>query len=117
MRHHDKQRSFGRVKKVRTGLMRSLARALVLHGSIVTTVAKAKEIRPYVEKLVTVSKKDTVASKRIVAARLGNDMEVSFKLHSEIAPRYMERSGGYTRITKLGRVGAAVMESARIEFV
>ena len=61
MRHHDKQRSFVRVKKVRTGLMRSLARALVLHGSIVTTVAKAKEIRPYVEKLVTVS--NTIESK------------------------------------------------------
>ena len=117
MRHHNTQRKFGRVRKVRVALIRSLIRALVLNESIETTVAKAKEIRPLVEKLVTLAKKDTVASRRIIAARLGNDVEVSNKLHNELAKVYKDRNGGYTRITKLSKFSGSTRDHARIEFV
>ncbi len=117
MKHHKKGRKFGRVRKVRVGLMRSLARALVLHGKIETTVAKAKELRPFIEKLVTLSKKDTVASRRLVEARMGNDKEVASKLHKEIAPKYKDRPGGYTRIVKLGKKSDLSNDKAVIELV
>lgn len=117
MRHHSKGRTFGRTRRGRTALLRSLARSLVLREGIVTTVAKAKELRPFVERLVTASKKNTLASRRIVAARLGGASEAVKKLHDTLAPRYASRAGGYTRIVRLGRVGKRVMESARIEFI
>ena len=117
MKHHKKGRKFGRVRKVRTALMRSLARALVLNGKIETTVAKAKELRPFVEKLVTLSKKDTVASRRLVESRMGNDKEVSAKLHKEIAPKFKDRDGGYTRVVKMGKKSDLANDKAIIEFV
>ena len=97
--------------------MRSLARSLVLQEGIVTTVAKAKELRPFVEKLVTASKKNTLASKRTVHERLGNSLDAMKKLHETIAPRYAKRAGGYTRIIQLGKIGKQATLSARIEFV
>ncbi len=117
MRHHTKRRIFNRPKRQRTALLRGLARSLVLEEGITTTIAKAKELRPYVEKLVTASKANTLQSKRFVESRLGSKSEAVQKLHDTLAPRYMERAGGYTRITRLGRVGRRVAESARIEFV
>ena len=117
MKHHKKGRKFGRVRKVRVAMLRSLLRALVLHGKIETTVAKAKEIRPMIEKLITLSKKDTLASRRLVEARMGNDKEVSEKLHKEIAPKYKERQGGYTRVVKLGKSVDPSRDKAIIEFV
>jgi len=117
MKHHKKGRKFGRVKKVRVALMRSLARALVLNGKIETTVAKAKELRPFIEKMITISKKDSVSSRRLVESRMGNDKEVSKKLHEEIAPKYKERSGGYTRVIKLGSKADTSNDKAVIEFV
>ncbi len=96
--------------------MRSLARSLVLHEGITTTIAKAKELRPMIERLVTTSKINTVASRRTVAARI-NSAEATKKLHDTLAPRYKTRNGGYTRIVKLGRIGTRVGEQARIEFV
>lgn len=116
MQHHKNTRTLNRPKRQRTALLRSLARSLVLQEGIVTTVAKAKELRPYVERLVTSSKKNTVASRRLVLARLGS-AEATEKLHGELAKRYAKRAGGYTRIVKLGQVGKRVMEAARIEFV
>lgn len=116
MRHHSAQRKFGRVRKVRTALMRSLARALVLEGSIETTLPKAKELRPYVEKLVTLAKEDSVTSRRLLASRLGNDVETSSKL-IELGKEYQERPGGYIRITKLGTFSGSTRDHARIEFV
>lgn len=116
MRHHKKTRTLHRTKRQRTALLRSLARSLVLEEGIVTTVAKAKELRPYVEHLVTSSKANTVASRRLVASKLGST-EATKKLHDELAKRYEKRAGGYTRIVRLGRVGKRVGESARIEFV
>lgn len=117
MRHHNKNKKFGRVRKVRTALMRSLARALIVNGGIETTITKAKALRPYVEKMVTIAKKDTLASRRLIASRLGNDSEASKILHETIAPKYKERNGGYTRITKLGAFEDSNRDKAKIELI
>lgn len=117
MKHHKSQRKFGRVRKVRTSLLRGLVRSLVLHERIETTIAKARELRPQVEKLITVAKKDTLASRRLITSRLGNDAETSKKLHEVIAPRYKERPGGYTRISKLGTFEDVMRDKAIIELV
>lgn len=117
MRHHSKKKTLGREKTQRNALMLSLARSLLLKGAVVTTLAKAKAVRPFVEKIVTSSKKSTPAAKRILASRLGNDMGLLTKLYKEVAPKYKERAGGYTRIIKLGKVGARSAESAKIELV
>jgi len=93
-----------------------LARSLVLHEGLTTTVAKAKELRPFVEKLVSESKKGTLQSHRLVVSRIGS-AEAAKKLKDTLAPRYASRAGGYTRIVRLGRVGKRVGEQARIEFV
>lgn len=116
MRHHDTKRKFHREKRQRVALMRSLARSLILHGAITTTSAKAKELRPYIERLVTATKTDTPASRRLVASRL-NSTEAALTLYKDIAPRFTDRAGGYTRIIKLGQVGKRVAEFAKIEFV
>ena len=117
MRHYSNKRTLSRNRKGRTALLRSLARSLVLQEGIVTTVAKAKELRPFIERLVTASKQNTLASRRIVAQRLGAAPDAVAKLHDTIAPRYTTRAGGYTRITKLGKISKQATESARIEFV
>lgn len=117
MRHHVKTKKLHREKRQRTGLMRSLVRSLVLEEGITTTITKAKALRPIVERLVTTSKDGSVASRREVARRLGGASDVVKKLHDTIAPRYKARAGGYTRITRLGRIGKRVGEQARIEFV
>ncbi len=117
MRHHVKTKTLHREKRQRTALLRSLARSLVLEEGITTTVAKAKALRPFVERLVTTSKANTVASRRTVATRLGGSPDVVKKLHDTLAPRYEKRAGGYTRITLMGRTGKRAIESARIEFV
>jgi large subunit ribosomal protein L17 len=117
MMHHNKNKKFGRERKVRTGLMRSLAHNLILEGKMITTEAKAKAIRPYVERLVTHAKQDTVAGRRLVAARLGNDTMATAKLFNEIGPQYKERNGGYLRIVRVGvRAGDAAVR-AYIGFV
>ena len=117
MRHHNSNRTFGRVRKVRTALMRGLALSLIENGKIHTTEAKAKELRPYIERLVTRGKSDTVASRRHVASYLGEpgDAVVS-KLFTDISKRYVDRNGGYTRIIKLGETSAGRREAC-IEFV
>jgi len=115
MRHHDKNRKLGREKGQRVALLRSLARSLILHEGITTTEAKAKALRPFVERLVTSSKKGTLAGRRIAATRLASG-EAERKLR-ELATRYEKRAGGYTRIVRLGRVGKRVGEMSRIEFV
>ena len=116
MRHHRQKRTLGRVKRQRVALLRSLARSLVLQEGITTTIAKAKELRPFGERLVTTSKANTLTSRRLVQSRL-NSPEAVKKLHDTIAPRYAKRAGGYTRIIKLGKIGKQSTESARVEFV
>lgn len=101
MRHHNANRKFGRVANVRRALLKSLTRSLLVHGKIKTTEAKAKEIRPIVEKLITKAKVDTLATRRVVTSRLLNQDKLSKKLFTEIAPRFKDVKGGYTRIMKL----------------
>ncbi|HUO56226.1 MAG TPA: 50S ribosomal protein L17 [Candidatus Paceibacterota bacterium] len=117
MKHHKAGRTLGRKKGQRTALLRSLTRSLVLEEGITTTIAKAKELRPFVERLITASKANTPASRRLIASRLGFSPETVAKLHGTIAPRFLERKGGYTRIIRLGKIGKQATESARIEFV
>ncbi len=102
MRHHDTVRKFGRERKVRRALMRSLAHNLILEEKMITTEAKAKSLRPFVERMVTTAKEDSVANRRLIASRLGNDEVATAKLFSEIGPRYKERAGGYVRIVRVG---------------
>ncbi len=97
--------------------MRGLARSLILEEGITTTVAKAKELRPYVERLITKSKANSVASRRNIAAVLGGAPEAVEKLHGPLLERFVKRAGGYTRIVRLGRVGKRMIESARIELI
>ncbi len=117
MRHHNQNRTFGRPRNQRTALLRGLALSLIEHGKIQTTEAKAKELRPYVEKLITNGKSDTIASRRQVATKLGEPSNVVIKkLFDDIAKRYSDRNGGYTRIVKLGETSAGRREAV-IEFV
>lgn len=117
MKHHKKGRTLGRKKGGRTALLRSLARSLIRDEGITTTVARAKELRPMVEELVTKAKQNSSASRRSVSARLGGESVATKKLHDTLAPRYRKRAGGYTRIIRLGSVGKRAVESARIEFL
>ena len=110
-------RTLGRKKGQRTALLRGLARSLFISEGITTTVARAKELRPFVEKIISASKENTIASRRAISSRLGGAADVFLKLHSTLAPRFKGRSGGYTRIVRLGRVGKRAIESARIELV
>ena len=99
MAYTKKAQTFGRPSNQRRALMRSLARSLVLEERISTTEAKAKAVRPFVERLVTYAKTNTLASRRLTKSRLGDDEAVK-KLFEVVGPRYAERAGGYTRIVK-----------------
>jgi large subunit ribosomal protein L17 len=99
MRHRKAGRKLGRNASHRLALMRNLSRALVEHERIITTVEKAKELRPFIEKLITLAKKGTLHARRLVIARLQDNEAVS-KLFKEIGPRFATRPGGYTRIIK-----------------
>jgi len=118
MRHRRKnRRKFGREANVRRAFIRSLAIALIEHEQIKTTEARAKELRPYIEKLVTKAKKGDIASRRLIRARLGNQETLANKLVDEIAPRYSDRDGGYTRIVKLPQRQGDASPMAIIAFV
>lgn len=117
MRHSHKGRSFGRSHDQRVALLRGLAKSLITHEQISTTEAKAKELRPIIEKLITTSRVDTVANRRLVSARLGNDDEMVKKLFNDIAPRYATRPGGYTRITKRAVKASTARKEAYISLV
>lgn len=118
MRHHNANRKFGREQGQRKALLRSLARELILREKIQTTEARAKEIRPVVEKLVTRAKTPSLATRRALLAVLGSeDSTPVTKLLDTLAPRFKDRTGGYTRITKVGRRGSDAAPQAVIEFV
>lgn len=91
--------------------------SLIAHGKIETTEAKAKELRPMIEKLITKAKEGTLHSKRLVISRLYNKGAEAKKLIDEIAPKYREHNGGYTRITKIGRRTGDASSMAIIEFI
>lgn len=115
MKHKKKGRQFKRNKSQRKALLKHLSEAMILHGKIRTTTAKAKELSPRLEKLVTTAKKQGLHSAKIVHSKLSN--EASKKLLKEIAMKYKNRSGGYTRIIKIkDRKGDAAKMSI-IEFI
>ncbi|MBU0596937.1 50S ribosomal protein L17 [Patescibacteria group bacterium] len=116
MRHRKKNRSLGRVKRQREALLRNLADSLILHGKIETTLAKAKELRIFIEPLVTKAVVGTLADRRNLIKVLYTDEAVR-KLMDEYGPKYKERPGGYTRITKLGPRANDCAEMGVIEFV
>lgn len=117
MRHGRKNRKFGRKANVRRGFIRSLAVALLSYEKIKTTEARAKELRPYIEKLITKAKAGDLAARRLIRSRLGNQETLANKLVDEIAPKYADRAGGYTRITKLPPRQGDASPMAIIEFV
>lgn len=117
MKHHNANRKFGRVRNQRTALLRSLAFALLRDEKIQTTEAKAKELRPYIEKMITRGKKDTLANRRLIEQELNGQQKLIGKLFTDIGPRYKERAGGYTRITKLGGYVSDGRSRALIELV
>lgn len=109
-------RQFGRDKDQRRALFKGLAVALILNERIETTEAKAKTIRPIVEKLVTMARDDTEHHRRLVMARLGSEVATR-KLFEAVAPRFDGQPGGYTRIYKLGARRGDAAPMALIEFV
>ena len=125
MRHRNAHRKLGRTSSHRTALLRNQAEALLAHESIETTVPKAKELRPYVERLITIAKRGvkandpkgvSLSARRLVMRDVLNE-DVVTKLFDELAPRFMERPGGYTRILKLGHRRGDAAEVAQIELV
>jgi large subunit ribosomal protein L17 len=117
MKHGNKNRTLGRTRSQRTGLLRGLAVSLIRDERITTTEAKAKELRPFIERMVTFGKQNTVAARRNVASRLGEpETTIVSKVFDTLAPRFSSRAGGYTRIIKMGRTKAG-RDEAVIEFV
>jgi len=112
MRHRVEGKKLGRVKNQRTALMRNLLTSLILHERIVTTEAKAKALRPKFERLVTIAKKGNLVAKQQLLKSLYNNQVVVRKMIRVIAPRYQDRTGGYTRVIRKGiRVGDAAPTS------
>ena len=116
MRHRVGGRKLSRTSAHRTALFRNLAAALIKHEQITTTLPKAKELRPYVEKLVTLAKRGGLSNRRLAHARLLDDAQL-VKLFEVLADRYANRNGGYTRIIKAGPRASDAAPMAIIEFV
>jgi large subunit ribosomal protein L17 len=116
MRHRVGHRKLQRTSAHRAAMFRNMAAALIKHEQITTTTAKAKELRPYVEKLVTLAKKGGLSNRRLAYARLMDDAQL-VKLFDVIGPRYADRSGGYTRVIKAGIRSSDASPMAVIEFI
>ena len=117
MRHANNTRTLSRTRSQRTALVRGLAVSLIRDGQIKTTLAKAKELQPNIERLITNAKKDSVSARRLAASKLGEPSETIIKkLFTEIAPKMADRNGGYTRVVKLGRTSPG-RDEAIIEVV
>lgn len=116
MRHRVKGRGLSRSPSHRKAALRNMATSLIRHERIETTTAKAKELRPFVERLITLGKRGDLHSRRL-AGRSISDREILGKLFDDVGPRFNERSGGYTRILKLGSRRGDAAEMALIELV
>lgn len=116
MRHRKVGKKLSRKTGPRKALMRDLTTQLIEHETISTTLAKAKALRPVVEKIITKGKTDTLASRRDIMTFVRTS-KASDKVIKDLAPRYKTRKGGYTRITKTGPRGGDGAKTARIEFV
>lgn len=127
MRHRRRGRKLSRSAAHRDALMMNLAAALIEHGRIKTTLPKAKELRPYIERLITEARKNDLHSRRVVQQKLRLDDAASkrtsgeptimHRLIHEVAPRFVDRPGGYTRIVKIGPRSGDAAPMAFIEFV
>ena len=116
MRHRKSGRKLNRNSPQRKALKKSLAISIIEHESVKTTLAKAKEIRGFLEPLVTLAKENTVANQRLAFARLQSKEAVA-KLFDELGPRYKERPGGYLRVIKRGFRPGDKAPAAQIEFI
>ncbi|MFL2837059.1 MAG: 50S ribosomal protein L17 [Hyphomicrobiales bacterium] len=116
MRHNNSQRKLNRTASHRKAMFSNMANALIKHEQIITTLPKAKELRPVVEKLVTLSRKNSLHSRRQAISKL-QDLSMVSKLFDVLGPRYADRAGGYTRIIKAGFRYGDSAPMAVIEFV
>ena len=116
MRHGISQRKLGRKSGHRTAMFRNMSAALIKHEQILTTLPKAKELRPYIEKLITLSKRGGLSNRRLAMSRLQDETQLK-KLFDVLAERYSDRDGGYTRIIKAGYRASDSAQLAIIEFV
>ncbi|MDJ0978073.1 MAG: 50S ribosomal protein L17 [Erythrobacter sp.] len=116
MRHGISQRKLSRKSGHRKALFRNMSAALIKHEQIVTTLPKAKELRPYVEKLITLAKRGGLSNRRLAMSKLGDETQLK-KLFDVLAERYADRDGGYTRVLKAGFRESDAAQLAVIEFV
>ena len=116
MRHRAKGRQLSRTSTHKRAMLNNMASSLFEHGRIVTTEAKAKELRPFAEKLITLARRGDLHARRLVERRI-KDRETLSRLFSEIGPRFAARPGGYTRILKLGHRPGDGADVARIELL
>jgi large subunit ribosomal protein L17 len=116
MRHRKAGRSLRRTSEQRLALLRNLATSLIEQGAIETTEAKAKELRPFVEKLITKARTGTLHSRRLAGKHV-QKREAADKLFQEVGPKFAQRAGGYTRILKTGHRKGDGADMARIELV
>jgi large subunit ribosomal protein L17 len=117
MRHGKQRNKLSRDTAHRRSLLRNLSRDLIEHERIKTSQAKAKAVKPEVEKLITLAKRGDLHARRRALAELGQDRFIVHKLFEEVAPRYAERPGGYTRIVKLGPRRSDSTEMVFLELV
>jgi large subunit ribosomal protein L17 len=116
MRHRAKGRQLSRTSSHRRALLNNMATSLFEHGRVVTTEAKAKELRPFAEKLITLARRGDLHARRLVERKI-KSRETLSRLFSEIGPRFAARPGGYTRILKLGHRDGDGADVARIELL
>lgn len=116
MRHRKKGRKLGRTASHRRATMRNMATSLFQHERIRTTTARAKELRPFAERLITLAKRGDLHARRMAARQIA-DREVLGKLFDDLGPRFNDRPGGYTRILKLGHRRGDAADMALIELV
>ncbi|MBM4341956.1 MAG: 50S ribosomal protein L17 [Deltaproteobacteria bacterium] len=116
MRHLNKGNKLSRETSHRKAMLLNLCKSLIEHGRITTTVAKAKELRGWIEPMVTMAKEDSIHRRRLAFAKLRDNGLVA-RLFGELGPKYVARPGGYTRTLKLGRRTGDAAEMALIEFV
>ena len=117
MRHQKTRHKLSRSASHRRSLLRNLAKEVIDHERIKTTEAKAKAVKPEVEKLITLAKRGDLHARREALSALGQDKFVVYKLFEEVAPRYVDRPGGYTRILKLGPRRSDATEMVYLELV
>lgn len=117
MRHGHVARKLNKRASHRKAMMRNMAASLLKHEQIMTTLPKAKELRPYVEHIITLGKRESLHARRLVLTQIGGDTSVAAKLFETLGPRYRNRRGGYTRVLKAGFRYSDAAPMAVIELV